>query len=184
MNMKDIETIKSWMTSLNDKSLIKVVTEDYKEYDADALQLARQELESRSININENIIKEDSQNCKISARDCAKIYFLILWGVVMSVFVGFVYYLMYHEWASSSITGGYILGALCMVPILFGSPSIAFIIILRNKMKRDSSETMKRIYKIALFTNIPLALSVVIYGACFIGIIGYYFLIFFSNYRR
>ncbi len=48
-----IEAIKERMASLTDESLIKIVTEDADDYEAEALQIAREELLIRSINIDD-----------------------------------------------------------------------------------------------------------------------------------
>lgn len=48
-----IEAIKERMTSLTDEILIKIVTEDADDYEAEALQIAREELAFRKINIDD-----------------------------------------------------------------------------------------------------------------------------------
>lgn len=41
------------MASLNDENLIRIITEDFNEYEAEALQIAKQELGSRNINVDD-----------------------------------------------------------------------------------------------------------------------------------
>jgi uncharacterized RDD family membrane protein YckC len=56
-----LEAIRERMSLLNDEILIRIVTEDASDYESDALQVAKQELKLRAINI-ENI--ENTKNFK------------------------------------------------------------------------------------------------------------------------